>query len=1045
MKKTFVLLATLALGLTALVHAYKQDKDIIKITKSNRTKAFTPEEQLAKFKLADGFVIELVASEKNGIINPIDLTFDDAGRLWTQTAEMYPIDPLGDKANRSIRGQLLDPKSKIHKNPEMVRVKRLYQLKDKGTDRIVVIDDPTKPVEGQVRRVAEGLTMPQSIMPYKNGVFVAHGSEMLYLEDADGDGVFEKPTTVLTGFSFIDSHTMSHLLTRMPGGWINFSHGAMNLGLVTAVASGAQQQINYSKIARFSLDGKKLELVASGLNNIWGYDLRANGQIYGSEANDKGMSVVPMEAMTGYEGIGNDKLRPYQPMMPQIHKFRVGGTGLSALAFSEDDANGFPAEWANCALLANPITNTINRVKIERDPSGKVNATHLEDLLTCEDDWFRPVNMVFGPDGCLYIADWYNKVVSHNEIPRSDPSRDKTHGRIWRIRHESQKPVKVPNVLKAPDAELVAHLKGASLWEKRAAWHQIADRQAVALLPEIKKIATDTTLSVSTRVNALWAYESLGQFDQNLTATLLKDSDFNIRRETIRSLASFDLTPAQVSTQVAPFIEDKNAMLRAQALRTLKETGKADDSTIQLLVKASKPLLPGNKAMGGTYERQFERYLARMAMEQYRDELKSFLNTPAARELPKPNILWALQSLDENSFAALFPKFWSVDSTETMDAETFISLSGVLKNKKIQALLRPMFSNPKNFKHLSELLVETQNRVNSTLYRDLFGPIVSHLIKAGASGQDKLFELGLILKSPAVAAQAAKVIAKDKSPATVQAALPVLMLDPKKNAKQLAALAKDQTLPENLRIETIAAFNRANPKAGQPLVAALLKGMDETQRKAAVDKFSHSTQGGASLAKLLQEKVLTADDFDYLGATRVAASVRKNPAATKLMKTWAARKRAEDAKLTKTVDKYVAASTKLKGNPAIGASLFNMCLTCHAVGDQGYSIAPALDGSAARETHALLTAIMQPDVAVEGGYELARVIRKDGTMVEGYLFSSNDVGVTIAEIGNVQTFIPRADVRNETGVPGKSFMQPMANGLPEQSMIDLISYIKTLK
>ena len=179
MKAPHFSIIILAVCLSGPGQAYKQDKDIIKITKSERTRAFSPEEQLAKFKLADGFVIELVASERNGVINPIDLTFDDAGRLWTQTAEMYPLDPMGDKANRHIRGELLKPNSKIHEHPEMVRLKRLYQMKDKGTDRIVVIDDPTEAVTGQVRRVAEGLTMPQSILPYKNGVYVAHGSEIL--------------------------------------------------------------------------------------------------------------------------------------------------------------------------------------------------------------------------------------------------------------------------------------------------------------------------------------------------------------------------------------------------------------------------------------------------------------------------------------------------------------------------------------------------------------------------------------------------------------------------------------------------------------------------------------------------------------------------------------------------------------------------------------------------------------------------------------------------------------------------------------------------
>jgi len=713
-RSTFI--ATLAFSLLSVTQAYEHGGKVLKIKKSDRTNALSAEEQLSKFKLAEGFVIELVASEKNGIINPIDLTFDDAGRLWTQTAEMYPLDPMGNAANRSIRSQILDPKAKIHRNPEMIRIKRLYQLKDKGTDRIVIIDEPTKSMTGQVRRVAEGLTMPQSILPYKNGVFVAHGSEMLFLEDADDDGVFEKSSTVLTGFSFIDSHTMSHLLTRAPGGWINFSHGAMNLGEVTAVASGAKQQINYSKIARFSLDGKKLELVASGLNNIWGYQLRDNGQWYGSEANDKGMSIVPMESGSGYLGIGNDKIRPYQPMMPQLHKFRVGGTGLSGLAFDENDTSGFPEKWKNAALLANPITNTINAVKIDRDDSGAIIATHQEDLLKCEDDWFRPVNMEFGPDGCLYIADWYNKVVSHNEIARTDPSRDKTHGRIWRIRHVSQTLGEIPNILKASDEALIKHLTGSSRWEKGAAWHQIADRQAKSLLPQIKEIATASTNSLGARIHAIWSYESLGEFDQAFTQDLLNDPNHNIRREIIRSLASFELEPTQVASLIEAHIEDANSMVRSQALRTLDALDKADDASIALLIKASKPTLPGALAMGGNYERHFERYLARKAMEKYGKELKSFLmNSDKAQSLPGSNILWALQSLDQSAFAELFPKFWSADKIEKMDSEMFISLATAVANPKISPLISPMFKDPKNHERLTTLLLETQGRVDSAL------------------------------------------------------------------------------------------------------------------------------------------------------------------------------------------------------------------------------------------------------------------------------------------------------------------------------------------
>ena len=103
-------------------------------------------------------------------------------------------------------------------------------------------------------------------------------------------------------------------------------------------------------------------------------------------------------------------------------------------------------------------------MRIVRNADGSVTAQHLPDLLTSEDDWFRPVKMEFGPDGCLYIADWYNKIVSHNELPTTHPDRDKSSGRIWRIRHVSQKPREVPDFYKMRTEELVSQLKSPSLW-----------------------------------------------------------------------------------------------------------------------------------------------------------------------------------------------------------------------------------------------------------------------------------------------------------------------------------------------------------------------------------------------------------------------------------------------------------------------------------------------------------------------------------------------------------------------------------------------------
>src|SRR5690606_2724616 len=121
-----------------------------------------------------------------------------------------------------------------------------------------------------------------------------------------------------------------------------FSHGALNKGEVTSLQSDLKLRMDYSKIARFSLDAQKMEVVSSGLNNIWGFQLRHNGEWYGSEANDLGYSIVPMEPGAGFPGIGNQRIRSYQPWMPPLHEFRVGGTGISGTAFADDRSGSFP-------------------------------------------------------------------------------------------------------------------------------------------------------------------------------------------------------------------------------------------------------------------------------------------------------------------------------------------------------------------------------------------------------------------------------------------------------------------------------------------------------------------------------------------------------------------------------------------------------------------------------------------------------------------------------------------------------------------------------
>ena len=219
-------------------------------TLSQRTKIFSPEEELAGFKVPEGFVVELVASERDGIINPIDMTFDDAGKLWTQTAEMYPLDPVANiKWNELLK--LMDNPEAQEKNEDFKRIFELYRGQRKGADKILVLSNLYNKSAVKTNVWADGLALPQSILPYKNGSYVAQGSELFFLSDTNNDGKADKRTPLITGFGITDTHTMAHLLVRAPGDWVHFSHGALNKGNVSSLTSDAKLRIDFSKIARF--------------------------------------------------------------------------------------------------------------------------------------------------------------------------------------------------------------------------------------------------------------------------------------------------------------------------------------------------------------------------------------------------------------------------------------------------------------------------------------------------------------------------------------------------------------------------------------------------------------------------------------------------------------------------------------------------------------------------------------------------------------------------------------------------------------------------
>jgi putative heme-binding domain-containing protein len=1019
-----------------------------KKTQSVRTQIYTPEQELAGFKVPKGFVIELVASEKDGVINPIDLTFDDAGRLWTQTAMMYPLDPIADIQWNDLLKLMDDPEAQKN-HPNFKRILDLYQGKTKGADKILVLSDlyGKKPVKTNIW--ADGLTIPMSLLPYKNGAYVVQGSELFFLNDTNQDGKADQRTPLLTGFGFTDTHTMAHVLIRAPGDWIHFSQGALNKSGVSSLKSDVKLKIDYSKIARLSLDAKKMELVSSGLNNIWGFQLRGNGQWYGSEANDLGYSVAPMEPGSGFPGIGNERLSPYQPFIPSLHEFRVGGTGISGTAFADDASGSFPDEFKNVAFLANPITSSINAVQIVRNPDGSVSAKHLPDLLTSQDDWFRPVNMEFGPDGSLYIADWYNKIISHNELPTTHPDRDKSHGRIWRIRHISQKPRLIPDLNVVKTEELVNHLKSPSLWEKRAAWHQISDRpisETKSLAADLVAMASDQSQDEVTRIHALWSLEGIKHDDAQLLSSLLKSPLHDLRREAVRSLASFSLNPAEVASSVKELIEDKNPAVRSQVLRTLSEVGGADRSVIDILVRACKPEIPGN-AMGGAYERKFERFLARKALEQYAVELQTYINAPIAKNIPIENILWAIQALPAGQKEIAFLKFWPESNLTTLDESTLTAISEMLKNKEIYEAVKGIIQNPVNAANVVSIALQNQARVQSPEMANMLLVPVNTLLRSESQANiDLALDAIGRFKMDKLREDVIFFINDQTPDNTLKLALKGLEINPKASQEVFMRIVQNKKLSFEVRAAALNSLSKASPREGELALIKWIPDLQATEKTELVSILSSSSQSAAVLMNVYGQKGLDMSAFNLSSAERIVNTHKSDPRGQAIIE--GVKKREEEKKKAFEGDlsRYMAIAKKNGGNPAEGKTLFQTCLLCHQVGSKGQNIAPALDGSASREYEALLTAILNPDAAVESSYAVYRVRKKDGQSVEGYLVNKDARGTTLAFMGGSRVFIDAGSIQNQGFLGGRSFMtKGLIDNYTDKQVADLLSYIRTLK
>jgi len=477
---------------------------------------FTPEEAVRRMVVPDGFHVEIFAAEPM-VRQPLSATFDDRGRLWVIEYLQYP-NPAG------LKPVTVDQ----YLRTEYDRVPEPPPRGPRGADRIKILEDTDG--DGRADKATifvGGLNLASGMALGYGGVFVGQAPYLLFYPDRDHDDRPDgDPEVLLSGFGLQDAHATVNSLTWGPDGWLYGAQGST----VTAKIRGHEFQ---QGIWRYHPRSRRFEVFAEGGGNTWGLDFDATGNAFGSS---NGAYITFHMVQGGYYLKGFAKHGPlhnphaygyFGPLT--YHGPKMGGHVTPGGIIYQADL--FPARFHGSFIAGNLLANAVYWHELQPDGSTFA-ARHGGTLIDAHDRWFRPIDLLVGPDAAVYVVDWYDKRASHLD-PRDN--WDRSNGRIYRVVFGARRKIAPFDLAKRTSAELVALRTSTNDWYAATARRILAERQDRAVVPSLRNMLSsdrDETLAL----RDLWAYCASGGLDDGAALGLLGHPLAGVRRWTIRLL-----------------------------------------------------------------------------------------------------------------------------------------------------------------------------------------------------------------------------------------------------------------------------------------------------------------------------------------------------------------------------------------------------------------------------------------------------------------------------------------------------------------------------